>query len=56
MPLLTSDLYDVMRSCVDGRLDPSLVTFNQGASAVAVVTVSEGYPGKYPKGEHITGI
>lgn len=55
LPLLKSDLYEVMQACCDGRLDTLTVQFEQNTSAVAVVLASAGYPGHYSKGHSITG-
>ena len=54
LPLLASDLLDVIVACVDGRLDPGAVRWQPGAAAT-VVAASEGYPGAYPRGRAITG-
>lgn len=45
-----------MEACVDGQLEKQTVKFHDNLSAAAVVLVSEGYPGSYPKGREITGI
>jgi len=55
MPLLASDLAEVMLACVEGRLDPDAVMWHDGACAT-VVLASPGYPGAYPKGLPITGL
>lgn len=55
LPLLRSDLYDVVMGCVDGRLGNVEVKFDTEMSCVAVCLVSGGYPGSYPKGKVITG-
>ena len=55
MPLLASDLVEVMLACVEGRLNPDDVTWHSGACAT-VVLASPGYPGSYPKGVPITGL
>ncbi|KAF0720258.1 Aste57867_445 [Aphanomyces stellatus] len=54
LPLLQSDLVEIMVSCVEHRLDPSLVFWKNGAAAT-VVMASEGYPESYPKGKVIRG-
>lgn len=54
LPLLRSDLLDVLEACVDGALSPCGVRWRDGAAAT-VVAASEGYPGSYPKGRAITG-
>ncbi len=55
MRLLDSDLYNILRACAEGKLDPNNVNWKPGF-AVSVVLVSPGYPGDYPKGQPITGI
>lgn len=56
LPLLNSDLYEVMLSCVDGTLNNMQVQWSSTKFAVGVVVVSGGYPGSYPKGKVITGL
>ncbi|MES2971904.1 MAG: phosphoribosylamine--glycine ligase [Patescibacteria group bacterium] len=53
--LLESDLYLILQSCVQGKLDPSKVSWKSGA-AISVAVASSGYPGSYQKGLPITGI
>lgn len=53
LPLLESDLYEVVTACLEGRLEA--VHFRD-AHAATVVLASEGYPGTYPKGRAITGL
>jgi phosphoribosylamine--glycine ligase len=55
MPLLESDLLDVMLDCTGGGLSPEMVRFRGGAAA-CVVAASGGYPGAYKKGCRISGI
>ncbi|GAB9463952.1 Phosphoribosylamine-glycine ligase [Globisporangium polare] len=55
LPLLNSDLFEIMRACVENRLEKSLVSWKSGAAA-SVVLASQGYPDSYPKGKVITGI
>jgi phosphoribosylamine--glycine ligase len=55
LPLLESDLVDVMEACLAGQLHRLDVRWRAGAAAT-VVAASEGYPGAYPKGRAITGI
>lgn len=49
LPLLNSDLLDIMNACLDARLSPDLVRFRGGASAV-VVMAAPGYPGEPARG------
>jgi phosphoribosylamine---glycine ligase len=55
LPLLESDLLDVVEACVNGRLADIDVQWRSGAAA-CVVIASEGYPGKYPSGREIHGL
>ncbi len=55
LPLLTSDLVDVIGACLDGRLADVEVRWRDGAAAT-VVAASEGYPASYPKGREINGV
>ena len=55
LPLLDSDLYDVLMACVESRLDEAAIRWNKGVAAT-VVAASAGYPGRYEKGIPITGI
>ncbi len=49
LPLLESDLLDVLEACLDGTLDTVGVRWRAGAAAT-VVAASGGYPGTYAKG------
>ncbi|AFZ68827.1 phosphoribosylamine--glycine ligase [Deinococcus peraridilitoris] len=49
LPLLRSDLLKIIEACLNGRLTPELVQFDDGASAV-VVMAAPGYPGEAHKG------
>lgn len=55
MPLLSSDLFNLCWSCVEGGLDASSVTFSDQSSA-CIILASAGYPGSVRKGEEITGL
>ncbi len=55
LPMLKSDLLDLMVATTDGRLGDHQVEFHDGA-AVTVVLASGGYPGSYEKGKPITGL
>lgn len=55
MRLLDADLYEILKACAEGRLDPAKVKWHP-RYAITVVLASEGYPGSYPKGLPITGI
>ena len=55
LPLLESDLVDIMLACVDGTLAAQDIRWSKGA-AVCVVMASGGYPKSYQKGYGITGL
>ena len=55
LPLLKTDLLDIMEAVVDRRLDDQPIEWQDGA-AVCVVLASKGYPGAYPKGLPIEGL
>ncbi|HMK61235.1 MAG TPA: phosphoribosylamine--glycine ligase [Dissulfurispiraceae bacterium] len=52
---LSTDLLDICLALTDGKLSELDVQWKQEA-AVCVVLASKGYPGKYNKGEIITGL
>ncbi len=53
LPLLESDLLDIMIKTSNGTLSPEDVKFSDGACA-CVVVASDGYPSKYETGNEIT--
>lgn len=55
LPLMASDLAEVMLACVEGRLAQTALTWKNEA-AVAVVMASAGYPGSYETGKPIRGL
>ena len=55
LPLLESDLVDIMLACVDGTLAEQDIIWSDGA-AVCVVVASGGYPKSYKKGFAIEGL
>jgi phosphoribosylamine--glycine ligase len=55
LPLLTTDLVDVMVACADGSLKAVNIVWRE-AAAVSVVLASGGYPGEYETGHVITGV
>ncbi|KAK2089571.1 hypothetical protein P7K49_032237 [Saguinus oedipus] len=55
LPLLKSDLYEVIQSTLDGLLCTSLPVWLENYTALTVVMASKGYPGDYTKGVEITG-
>ena len=55
LPLLKSDLVDIMMSVIDGTLSRMRVEWDSGA-CVGVVMASGGYPGNYKQGLPISGL
>lgn len=55
LPLLESDLVDIMIACADGTLAGQDIVWSDGA-AVCVVVASGGYPKAYKKGFAIEGL
>lgn len=56
LPMLKSDLMELMRAAVNGRLDKQgPLDWRRGAAA-CVVMAAKGYPGKYDKGQRINGL
>ncbi|NXA00086.1 PUR2 protein, partial [Nesospiza acunhae] len=56
LPLLRSDLYEVMQAVLNRRLASSMPAWREDSAAMTVVMASQGYPGTYPKGLEITGL
>lgn len=56
MPLLKSDLYEVIMNTINGKLSSNAPMWHQDSSAVTVVMASAGYPGSYKKGVELTGL
>ncbi|XP_052869547.1 trifunctional purine biosynthetic protein adenosine-3 [Anopheles cruzii] len=56
LPLLKSDLYDVMEATCEGRLHEVQLQFRPATSAVGVVMASKGYPETSTKGCVIKGL
>lgn len=56
LPLLETDLYEVMTACCTGTLDSIDVRFKEGVAAATVVCAAKGYPETYPKGMEIVGL
>lgn len=54
LPLLASDLFEVMVACAERRLHPTDVEWKKNTYACTVVCAASGYPGNYPKGDAIT--
>ena len=55
LPLLDSDLAQIMLACATGTLDASMVKWKDQAT-VCVVMASGGYPASYENGKVITGL
>ena len=55
LPLLKSDLVDIMVACADGTLDRQKISWSD-QSAVCVVLASGGYPKEYKKNLPIKGL
>lgn len=55
LPLLESDLFEMMDAAVNGRLEDVEICCSSN-SAVCVVAASAGYPGDYETGKVITGL
>lgn len=55
LPLLESDLVDIMVACIAGTLDRLSVRWRAGAAAT-IVLASPGYPDEYPRGLPISGL
>src|SRR6185312_16804757 len=55
LPLLESDVIDVMEAVIDGTLHRTPVRWAQSASTCVVLT-SKGYPGNYETGAPILGL
>lgn len=55
LPLLESDLVEIMLACIEGRL-AEIELHWRGDAAATVVMASGGYPGAYAKGKPIQGL
>lgn len=55
LPLLESDLVDIMLACIDGTLNSQNIQWSSD-SAVCIVLASGGYPQKFNKGYEIDGL
>ncbi|MCQ3931254.1 MAG: phosphoribosylamine--glycine ligase [Chloroflexi bacterium] len=55
LPLLETDLYEVLLACVEGRLHEIKLRW-KAASCATVVLASGGYPGDYAVGKPISGL
>jgi len=55
LPLLETDIFEIFKACVQGRLSEVDIQWQKGACATLVMA-SPGYPGSYPKGLPIGGL
>jgi phosphoribosylamine--glycine ligase len=55
LPLLKTDLVDIMLAVINGNLDQMNIEWSQDA-CVGVVMASAGYPGSYKTGFPLTGL
>jgi len=55
LPLLDTDLVDIMLACIEHRLHEITIKWKQ-ASSLCVVMTSDGYPASYKKNLQITGL
>ncbi|XP_033151341.1 trifunctional purine biosynthetic protein adenosine-3 [Drosophila mauritiana] len=56
LPLLESDLFEVMQACCSAKLDKIPLQWRNGVSAVGVMLASAGYPETSTKGCIISGL
>lgn len=55
LPLLETDFYDILKACIDGRLNNLDLNWIEDASAT-IVLAAPGYPGEYPRDLPISGL
>ncbi|XP_033215514.1 trifunctional purine biosynthetic protein adenosine-3 [Belonocnema kinseyi] len=55
LPLLQSDLFEIMKACCDGTLNSKTVSWRREVFGVGVILASKGYPESSSKGQVITG-
>jgi phosphoribosylamine--glycine ligase/phosphoribosylaminoimidazole synthetase len=55
LPLLETDLLEILEACLDGRLEQVEVRWREGFAA-CIVMASGGYPDHYEKGKEIHGL
>lgn len=56
LPLLKSDLFNIMKACCEGSLVESEVIWEENLFAVGVILASRGYPVSSSKGQVIVGV
>lgn len=55
LPLLTTDLYDIVMACRDRKLNQLALDWDRNVKAVGVIMASKGYPETSTKGCVING-
>lgn len=55
LPLMENYLIDIIEAAIEGKLSKDIVKFTN-KTACCVIGSSKGYPGRYEKGELITGV
>lgn len=55
LPLLITDLYDIVTACRDRKLNQLTVDWDRNVKAVGVIMASKGYPETATKGCVIAG-
>lgn len=53
--ILDTDIFDILEACADGTLAKIKIKWKK-QTACCIILASEGYPGKYKKGEEIHGL
>ncbi|RZF38798.1 hypothetical protein LSTR_LSTR014869 [Laodelphax striatellus] len=56
LPLLDTDLYDIMKACCTKQLKNINIEWKKNLSAVTVIMASKGYPESSSKGDVIEGL
>lgn len=56
MTLLSSDLYDIMKNCCQGKLSNTKINWFDDRFSCGVILASRGYPATSSKGQIITGL
>lgn len=56
MRLLDTDLLDIVNASIDGKISELEIMWKKNTYACNIALASKGYPGKYEKGEEISGI
>lgn len=56
LPRMKSDIVPILLAVTEGRLNEVDLQWKEDGAAVCVVMTSSGYPGKYERGQEISGI